>query len=59
MSDIGIFLQYGIECLTWFPAGCVARWPDSVRRSFMYPSLVVGGEDFVVVADGSASTSQD
>ena len=52
MSDIGLFLQYGIECLTWFPAGCVARWPDSVRRSFMYPSLGVGGEDFVVVADG-------
>ena len=52
MSGIGLFLQYSIDCLTWFPAGCVARWTDSVRRSFIYPSLVVGGEDFGVVADG-------
>ena len=52
MSDIGLFVQYSIECLTWCPAGCVARRPDSVRRSFIYPSLVVGGEDFGVVADG-------
>ena len=30
-----LFLRYSIDCLNWFPAGCVARWPDSVHRSFM------------------------
>ena len=33
-----LFLHYSIDCLSWFPAGCVARWPDDVHRSFMYPS---------------------
>jgi hypothetical protein len=45
-----LFLHYGIDCLNWFPAGCVARWPDSVHRSFMYPSAVVDGDDLVVLS---------
>jgi hypothetical protein len=45
-----LYLHYGIDCLNWFPAGCVARWPDNVYRSFMYPSAVVDGDDFVVLS---------
>ena len=45
-----LFLHYSIDCLNWFPAGCVARWPDSVSKSFMYPSAVVDGEDLVVMS---------
>ena len=45
-----LFLHYSIDCLNWFPAGCVARWPESVAKSFMYPSAVVDGEDLVVMS---------
>ncbi len=45
-----LFLHYSIDCLNWFPAGCVARWPDSVLRSFMYPSAVIDGDDLVVLS---------
>ena len=45
-----LFLHYSIDCLNWFPAGCVARWTDSVYRSFMYPSAVIDGEDLVVLS---------
>ena len=45
-----LFLHYSIDCLNWFPAGCVARWPDNVHRSFMYPSAVFDGEDLVVLS---------
>ena len=45
-----LFLHYSVDCLNWFPAGCVARWLDSVHKSFMYPSAVVDGEDLVVLS---------
>ena len=45
-----LFLHYSIDCLNWFPAGCVARWPDSVVKSFMYPSAVIDGDDLVVMS---------
>ena len=45
-----LFLHYSIDCLSWFPAGCVARWPDDVHRSFMYPSAVVDGDDLVLLS---------
>lgn len=45
-----LFLHYSADCLNWFPAGCVARWPDRVHRSFMYPSAVVDGQDLVVLS---------
>ena len=45
-----LFLHYSIDCLNWFPAGCVARWPDGIRHSFMYPSAVVDGDDIVVLS---------
>ena len=45
-----LFLHYSIDCLNWFPAGCVARWPDSVHRSFMYPSAAIDGDDLVILS---------
>ncbi len=45
-----LFLHYSIDCLNWFPAGCAARWPDHIHRSFMYPSAVVDGDDLVVLS---------
>ena len=45
-----LFLHYGIDCLNWLPAGCVARWPDSVHRSFMYPSAAIDGDDLVILS---------
>ena len=45
-----LFLHYSLDCLNWFPAGCVARWPDTLRRSFMYPSAVVDGDDLVFLS---------
>ena len=48
-----LFLHYSIDCLNWFPAGCVARWPEHLHRSFMYPSAVVAGDDLVVLSRSS------
>ena len=45
-----LFLHYSIDCLNWFPAGCVARWPDHANRSFMYPSAVTDGDDLVILS---------
>ena len=45
-----LFLHYSIDCLNWFPAGCVARWPDHAHRSFMYPSAVVDHDDLVILS---------
>ncbi len=45
-----LFLHYSMDCLNWFPAGCVACWPNHIRRSFMYPSAVVDGEDLVILS---------
>lgn len=45
-----LFLHYSIDCLNWFPAGCVARWPDQPRNSFMYPSAVVDGDDLMILS---------
>ena len=45
-----LFLHHSIDCLRWFPAGCVARWSDDVHRSFMYPSAVVDGDDLVLLS---------
>ena len=48
-----LFLHYSIDCLNWFPAGCVARWAEHIHRSFMYPSAVVDGDDLVILSRSS------
>ncbi len=45
-----LYLYYSIDCLSWFPAGCVARWPSHIKRSFMYPSPVVVGDDIIMLS---------
>jgi hypothetical protein len=54
-----LFLHYSIDCLNWFPAGCVARWPDDIYRSFMYPSAVIDGEDMVVLSRTSRDSGDE
>jgi len=51
-----LFLHYSIDCLNWFPAGCVAYWPEHINRSFMYPSAVVDGDDLVVLSRTSRNS---
>lgn len=51
-----LFLHYSIDCLNWFPAGCVAYWPEHIHRSFMYPSAVVDGDDLVVLSRTSCDS---
>ena len=45
-----LFLHYSIDCLNWFPAGCVACWPGHIKRSFMYPSPVIAGDDIIMLS---------
>ena len=54
-----LFLHYSIDCLNWFPAGCVARWPGNVDRSFMYPSGVIDGEDMVILSRTSRDSGDE
>ena len=51
-----LFLHYSVDCLNWFPAGCVARWLDSAHKSFMYPSAVIDGDDIVVLSRTSCDS---
>ncbi len=44
-----LMLFYSIDCLNWFPAGCVAQWP-SLSQSFMYPSAAVDGDDMILIS---------
>ena len=53
-----LYLHYSIDCLNWFPAGCVARWPGSVHRSFMYPTAAIDGEDLVILSRTSRDASE-
>ena len=53
-----LYLHYSIDCLNWFPAGCVARWPGSVHRSFMYPTAAIDGDDLVILSRTSRDASE-
>jgi len=44
-----LMLWYGCDGLNWFPAGCIAR-ARQLDESFMYPSMVVDGEDLAVLS---------
>jgi len=45
-----LFLHYSIDCLNWFPAGCVAGWKDDIYKSFMYPSAVIDNKDLIILS---------
>ena len=44
-----LMLQYSMDGLNWFPAGCVAQ-AAKVTQSFMYARPVVDGEDLAIIA---------
>jgi len=49
-----LMLHYGVDGRNWFPAGCVARWPET-RQAFNYCSPLIDGEDLLIVS----RTAQD
>lgn len=44
-----LMLMYSIDALNWFQAGCIAMAPK-LRQSFMYASLLVDGQDMLVLS---------
>lgn len=44
-----LMLQYSMDGLNWFPAGCIAQ-AQKVTQSFMYARPVVDGGDLAIIA---------
>ncbi len=44
-----LLLWYGCDGLNWFPAGWIAK-AKKVSQSFMYPSLIIAGDDLMVLS---------
>lgn len=42
-------LWYSLDGLNWIPAGIIAMFQNP-RRSFMYPSMVIDGEDLLILS---------
>ena len=49
-----LMLQYSMDALNWFHAGCIAGWPSSVQ-GFQYASIIIDGDDLLV----TSRTSKD
>lgn len=47
-----LMLWYACDALNWFPAGCIAR-AEKLTQSFMYPSLLIDGDDLIVLSRSS------
>lgn len=47
-----LMLQYSMDGMNWFPAGCVAQ-AKKLSQSFMYARPVVDGDDLAIVARSS------
>jgi len=43
-----LMLWYSCDALNWFPAGCIAR-TEHLTESFMYPVMIVDGDDLAVL----------
>ena len=44
-----MMLLYSLDALNWFPAGCIAK-AEKLNQSFMYPSMVIDGDDVAVLS---------
>lgn len=44
-----LMLYFGHDGMNWMPAGCIAFAPTP-SQSFMYPSMVIDGDDLVVLS---------
>ncbi len=49
-------LWYSLDALNWIPAGIIAK-ADSMLQAFMYPSMVIDGEDLVMVSRTAVEAS--
>jgi hypothetical protein len=49
-----LMLQYSVDGLNWFPAGCVAQ-AAKLSQSFMYACPVVDGGDLAIIARSSVN----
>jgi hypothetical protein len=47
-----LMLQYSLDGLNWFPAGCVAQ-AGKISQSFMYARPVIDGDDLAIIARSS------
>ena len=47
-----LMLQYSLDGLNWFPAGCVAQ-ARKLSQSFMYARPVIDGDDLAIIARAS------
>jgi hypothetical protein len=47
-----LMLQYSLDGLNWFPAGCIAQ-AAKISQSFMYARPVVDGDDLAIIARSS------
>ena len=43
-----LFLQYSVDALNWFPAGCVAMW-HKTSQSFHYVGPLIDGNDLLLL----------
>lgn len=44
-----LLLWYSLDSLSWFPAGWIAQ-AQQLSESFMYPSMVIDGEDLLILS---------
>lgn len=49
-----LILQYSLDGLNWFQAGCIAQAPK-ISQSFMYARPVIDGDDLVVISRSSVN----
>ena len=49
-----LMLQYSVDGLNWFQAGCVAR-AGKVSQSFMYARPVIDGDDLAIISRSSVN----
>jgi hypothetical protein len=49
-----LMLQYSLDGLNWFQAGCVAQ-AGKISQSFMYARPVVDGDDLAIIARSSVN----
>ena len=44
-----LMLFYGVDALNWFPAGCVAHWPNPAQ-AFNYTTPLIDDQDLLIVS---------
>lgn len=49
-----LMLQYSVDALNWFPAGCIAH-AAKISQSFMYARPVIDGEDLAIICRSSVN----